>query len=247
MMMMIYHHLHHHHHHYHHCATRLSRGWAKASACSASAYLAIARWYPSSNRLVLLSTVSAAFDVHIFYPLFLKRSRYSLSRSVINLFWPSFCILLRIFGVMISSHMISWLNIRMSSLGFCLMVLHISAYSIRCLSSPFSTIFLRFIVRTRVGDDFNDFSDLLITLATLEALCCIMFVMVSLVAPSSVVSRDGFSIRVGIRSYLFLFVRYLLLVASNVIKVFLHLPSSLHRLGFSISISSLLSSESCYS
>ena len=237
--MMIYHHHHLHHHHYHHCATRLS--------CSASAYLAIARWYPSSNRLVRLSTVSAAFDVHIYYPLVLKRSRYSLSRSVINLFRHSFCILLRIFDVMISSHMISWLNIRMSSLGFCLMVLHISAYSIRCLSSPFSTIFRRFIVRTRVGDDFHDFSDLLINLATLEALCCIMFVMVSLVAPSSVVSRDGFSIRVGIRSYLFLFVRYLLLVASNVIKVFLHLPSSLHRLGFSISISSLLSSESCYS
>ena len=48
------------------------------------------------------------------------------------------------------------------------MVLHISAYSIRCLSSPFSTISRRFVIRACVGDDILDFSDLLIALATLR-------------------------------------------------------------------------------
>ena len=45
------------------------------------------------------------------------------------------------------------------------MVLHTSAYSIRCLLSPFSTISRRFVIRTRVGDGFLDFCGLLIALA----------------------------------------------------------------------------------
>ena len=59
------------------------------------------------------------------------------------------------------------------------MVLHISAHTIRCLSSPFPTISRCFVIRPRVGDDNLDFSGLLIALATLEALCWIMYMMVS--------------------------------------------------------------------
>ena len=65
------------------------------------------------------------------------------------------------------------------------MVLHISAYPIRCLSSPFFTTSRRFGIRARVGDDILDFSDLLIALATLDALCWIMCVMVSLMVSLS--------------------------------------------------------------
>jgi len=54
------------------------------------------------------------------------------------------------------------------------MVFHISAYSIRCLSLPFFTISRRFVIRTRVGDDILAFSGLVITLATLDALCWIV-------------------------------------------------------------------------
>ena len=71
---------------------------------------------------------------------------------------------------MIVSRIISLLYFPMSSLTFFLMVLHISAFSIRCLSSPFSTISCRFVIRVRVGDDILDFSGLLIALATLDAL-----------------------------------------------------------------------------
>ena len=118
---------------------------------------------------------------------------------------------------MIVSRMISWLNFLMSSLAFYLMVLHISAYSVRCLSSPFSTISRRFVIRTCVGDDILDFSGLLIALATLDTLCWIMSVVVFSWCRCRlfrVVSRIGFSIRVGIRSSFILFVWYLFLVAS---------------------------------
>ena len=60
------------------------------------------------------------------------------------------------------------------------MVLHISAYSIRCLLSPFPAISRRFVIRACVGDDILDFSGLLIALAILDALCWIMSVMASL-------------------------------------------------------------------
>ena len=59
----------------------------------------------------------------------------------------------------------------MSSLSFFWMDLHISAYSIRCLSSPVSTISRRFVIRVRVDDDILDFSGLLTALATLGVLC----------------------------------------------------------------------------
>ena len=103
--------------------------------------------------------------------------------------------------------MTSWLYFLMSSLAFFLMILHISAYSIRCLLSPFLAISRRFFMRARAGDDILDLCSLLIALATLDALCWIMSVMVSLMVSMSssvVVHRIGFSIQVGIRSSLIL-------------------------------------------
>ena len=58
----------------------------------------------------------------------------------------------------------------MSSLAFVLMVLRISAYSVRCLVSPFPAISRRFVIRARVGDDMLDLCGLLIALATLDVL-----------------------------------------------------------------------------
>ena len=65
------------------------------------------------------------------------------------------------------------------------MVLHISAYYALYISSPFSTISRRFVIRNRVGDDIFDFSCLLIAVATFDALCWIMPVMVSLMTSLS--------------------------------------------------------------
>ena len=120
----------------------------------------------------------------------LSRSWISLpcfSRSVICLSWPSFCVLrtfFRLFDAWIVPRVISWFHFLMSSLVFFLMVLHISAYSIRCLSLPFSTISRRFVIRARVGDDILTFSGLVITLATLNAICWIMSGMVSMSSSS---------------------------------------------------------------
>ena len=80
---------------------------------------------------------------------------------------------------MIGSRLIAWSYFLMSSLA------HISAFSIRCLSSPFSTISRRFGLWARVGDDIVDFSGLLIVLATLNALCRTTSVMVSLMVSMS--------------------------------------------------------------
>ncbi|MEG7522028.1 MAG: hypothetical protein M3H12_02875, partial [Chromatiales bacterium] len=73
----------------------------------------------------------------------------------------------------------------MSSFAFFLMVLHISAYSIRFLWSPFPTMSRRFFFRARVGDDIVDFTCLLIALATLVALCWIISVMFLLMVSMS--------------------------------------------------------------
>ena len=43
-----------------------------------------------------------------------------------------------------------------------MMVLHMSAYSVRCLLSLFPAIFHRFVFRARVGDDILDLCGLLI-------------------------------------------------------------------------------------
>ena len=123
---------------------------------------------------------------------------------MISLSKPSFCVLLTcltLFDAKLVSRILSWLNFLMSSLAFFLMVLPISAYSIRCSSSPLSTIYFRFVIKARVGDDILDFCGLLIALATLDALCWIMSVMVSLMCRCHlviVVSKIGFSIRAGI-------------------------------------------------
>ena len=73
----------------------------------------------------------------------------------------------------------------MSSLEFFLMVFHICVYSIRCLSSPFPIISHRIDIRARVGDDIVDFSGLLIVLATLDAVCWMTSMMVSLMVSMS--------------------------------------------------------------
>ena len=65
------------------------------------------------------------------------------------------------------------------------MVLHISAYSIRCLLSPFSAISRHFVIMARVGDDILDLCGLLIALATIDALCWIISVMVSFMGSMS--------------------------------------------------------------
>ena len=106
-----------------------------------------------------------------------------LSRNMISLPWPSLYVrltFLRLFDVTIVSRKISWLYFTLSSLAFILMVLHISAYFIRCLSSSFPTIYRRFVIGDRVGDDILDFRGLSIALATLDELWWIMSVMVSL-------------------------------------------------------------------
>ena len=89
----------------------------------------------------------------------------------------------------------------MSSLVFILMVLHISAYSIRCLSSLFSTIPRRFVIKTRVGDDILDCCGLLIAFANLEAPSWIMYVKDSLIVSMSFRSRMSFTILVEIQSF----------------------------------------------
>ena len=91
----------------------------------------------------------------------------------------------RLFDAMIVSRMISWLYFLMSSVAFFVMVLHISAYSIRCLLSPIPAIFRRFFIRARVDVDILDLRVLLISLATLDALCGVMSVMVSLMESMS--------------------------------------------------------------
>ena len=97
--------------------------------------------------------------------------------------WPGFCVLRTfhwLFDATIVSRMISWLYFLMFTLAFFLMVMHISAYSIRCLSSQLPTISRRFFIRSLVGNDILDFKGLLIALPTLDALCWIVSVMVSL-------------------------------------------------------------------
>ena len=78
----------------------------------------------------------------------------------------------------------------MFSLVFFLMVLHISAYSICCLLSPFPAISRRFVIKARAGDYILDFCGLLIALATLDALCWIISVTVSLMVSMSSSSRS---------------------------------------------------------
>ena len=108
-----------------------------------------------------------------------------------GLSWPSFCVLrtfFRLFDTMIVSRMISWLYFLMSSFAFVLMFLYISAFSIRCLLSPFSAIFRRFVITARFGDAILDFCGLLLSLATPDAVCWIMSVMISLMVSMSSIS-----------------------------------------------------------
>ena len=96
-------------------------------------------------------------------------------------------------------------------------------YCIRSLFSPFFTISRRFVIRARVGDYLLDLCDLLIALATLDALCWIVSgCFTHGVDVVLVVSQIGFSIRVRIRSFLILLVWHLL----SVIMFFLSTSTS---------------------
>ena len=86
---------------------------------------------------------------------------------------------------MFVSRMISCLYFLISCLAFFLIALHISAYTIRCLSSTFSTICCRFVIKARVGDDILYLTGLLIAIAALGPLYWIMFLMDSLMASMS--------------------------------------------------------------
>ena len=96
-----------------------------------------------------------------------------------------FLTFLRLFDTMIVSRRIFLLYFFVSSPDFFLMVLHISAYSIRCLSSLVSTISWRFVIRARAGDNILDCSGLLFAVATSNARCWIMYVMFSLMVSMS--------------------------------------------------------------
>ena len=106
--------------------------------------------------------------------------------------------------------------------AFFLIVLHFSAYSMRCLMSPFPAISRRLVIRARIGDNILHLCALIIVLASLDALCWIISVMVSLIV--LVVSRINFSIQFGIRSPLILFVWYLLLVVSLIYRHYIVVP-----------------------
>ena len=111
-----------------------------------------------------------------------------LSRSVISLSWPSIGVLPtfhKLFDVTTVSRVISLLYFIMSSFAFFVMVLHISAYYIRCLSSPFSIFTRRFAIRDRTWWRYTGLQWLLIALYTFDTLCWIMPVMVSLMGSMS--------------------------------------------------------------
>ena len=116
---------------------------------------------------------------------------------------------------MIVSCMTSWLYFLMYSLACFLMVLHISAYSIRCLLSSFPAISRCFFIRAHVGDAILDFCGFLIALAILDAPCWIVCVMVSpmvsMSSSSCSVSNRCLSIQIGIKSSLVLLVWHLLI------------------------------------
>ena len=82
------------------------------------------------------------------------------SKNIISLSWHSVCVVrtfFRLLDAMIGSYMNSWFYFLMYFSAFLLLVLHISAFTVRCVSSPFPT----------VADDmlhFNCFSVVLVTL-----------------------------------------------------------------------------------
>ena len=83
------------------------------------------------------------------------------------------------------SRVISCLYFLMSCFAFFLIILDIYVYSIRCLLSPIPAILRRFATRAVFVMIIIDFCGLLIALATIDALCWIMSVMVSLMVSMS--------------------------------------------------------------
>ena len=92
------------------------------------------------------------------------------SKNIISLSWHNVCVLLtffRLLDAMIGSYMISWFYFLMYFSAFLLLVLHISAFTVRCVSSPFPT----------VADDMLHFSGFSVALVTLVVHCWIKPVM----------------------------------------------------------------------
>ena len=96
------------------------------------------------------------------------------SKNIISLSWHSVCVLLtffRLFDTMIGSYMICWFYFLMYFSAFLLLVLHISAFTVRCVSSPFPT----------VADNMLNFNGFSVALVTIFVHWWIMPVMPSLV------------------------------------------------------------------
>ena len=102
-----------------------------------------------------------------------------LSSSVIIRFLPRLCVLtfFKLFDASIVSRISSKLCLRISSLPFFFMVLHISKYSMWSLGVLFTIISLCFFIRALVGDDIFGFFCFLVCFAGLIALCWIISVM----------------------------------------------------------------------
>ena len=100
-----------------------------------------------------------------------------LSNSVIIRFFPSQCVLLTFFKLLVASSVsrISYkLCFRISSLAFFFMVLHISTYYMWSLGVLFSIIYLSFFIKALEGDDIFGFFCFLDCFAMLIALCWII-------------------------------------------------------------------------
>ena len=139
---------------------------------SISSYLVVLLSPPMVLSLVILSDQCGLY-IHC-----------CIARCVITLFilwsWPSFCILLtilRLFDTMIISRTISWLYLLLCSL--CVGLAYF-AHSINSLPLLFPAISCPFIIKARVVDNIFDICGLLRALATLNMLCWIMSVMISL-------------------------------------------------------------------
>ena len=100
---------------------------------------------------------------------------------MISLFWSSISVLRTFLGLLDVTIVSRVVFPDVLSCFF--MVLHIFAYSNRCLT--LSNISHRFVIRARVVDNVLNFSDLLFALAALDALCWITSVMVLLMVSMS--------------------------------------------------------------
>ena len=106
-----------------------SRGWFSSSALSS---LFVSTFVSALWMFVRIFSCFQCFDVYkVVRCLLLSHSSY----LIMLLLSPMMLSLVPLLDAMIVSRRISWLYFLMSSLAFFLMVLYISAYSIRCLTT----------------------------------------------------------------------------------------------------------------